>query len=327
MSRPVSRGLTPTVLITGATGFAGGHLVEHLAGNGRVIGWGRSAPTRELADVAEWQTIDLLDREEVSRAIATLRPASVYHLAGATQVAESWQDTARPLRSNVLATAHLLDAIRREKVDCRILLSGSSAVYAPSDAPVREDASLVPASPYALSKLAQEQLALRACRDDRLDIVIARPFNHTGPRQTPSFVAPAMARQVALIERGLVEPVIRVGNLDAKRDLSDVRDVVRAYSALMERGRAGDVYNVGSGIGHSIRSLLEALLSRSEIPVRIETDPARLRPTETPYPVADTSRLRAETGWQPQWSFERMLDDLLDYWRGQVRSAKFNVEN
>lgn len=326
MSRPGSRGLTPTVLVTGATGFAGGHLVEHLAGTSRVVGWGRSAPREELAGAAEWQTVDLLNREQVLSSIAALRPASVYHLAGATQVAESWQDTARPLQGNALATAHLLDAIRRENVTCRILLAGSSAVYAPSDAPVREDAPLAPASPYALSKLAQEQLALRACRDDRLDIVIVRPFNHTGPRQTPSFVAPAMARQVALIERGLVEPVIRVGNLDARRDLSDVRDVVRAYSALMERGRAGDVYNVGSGVGHSIRSLLEALVSRSEVPVRIETDPARLRPRETPYPVADTTRLRTETGWQPRWTFEGMLDDLLAYWRGQVRSAKFEVE-
>ena len=226
MSRSVSRGLTPTVLVTGATGFAGGHLVEHLAGTSRVVGWGRSAPHEELAGAAEWQTIDLLDREQVLSSIAALRPASVYHLAGSTQVAESWKDTARPLQGNALATAHLLDAIRRENVNCRILLTGSSAVYAPSDAPVREDASLAPASPYALSKLAQEQLALRAWRDDRLEIVIVRPFNHTGPRQTPSFVAPAMARQVALIERGLVEPVIRVGNLDARRDLSDVRDVV-----------------------------------------------------------------------------------------------------
>jgi GDP-4-dehydro-6-deoxy-D-mannose reductase len=314
------------ILVTGATGFAGGHLVEHLAGASRVIAWGRSAPIEELARVAEWQTVDLLDREQVSRAMAAIRPASVYHLAGATQVAESWQDTARPLRSNVLAAAHVLDAIHREKVVCRILLAGSSAVYAPADTPVREDGALAPASPYALSKLAQEQLAVRACRDDRLDIVIARPFNHTGPRQTPSFVAPAMARQMALIERGLVEPVIRVGNLDARRDLSDVRDVVRAYSALMERGRTGEFYNVGSGVGHSIRSLIDALVSRSKTPVRIETDPARLRPAETPYPVADTTRLRAETGWQPQWSFERMLDDLLAYWRGQVRSAKFKVE-
>jgi GDP-4-dehydro-6-deoxy-D-mannose reductase len=310
------------ILVTGATGFAGGHLVGHLAPTGRVVAWGRSAPIEELARIAEWRTVDLLDRDQVSRAMAAVRPASVYHLAGATQVAESWQDTARPLRNNVLATAHVLDAIRREKVECRILVAGSSSVYAPADTPVREDAPLAPGSPYALSKLAQEQLALRSCRDDRLDIVIARPFNHTGPRQTPSFVAPAMARQVALIERGLVEPVIRVGNLDARRDLSDVRDVVRAYSALMERGRAGEFYNIGSGAGHSIRSLLEALLSRSHVPVRVETDPARLRPTETPYPVADTSRLRAETGWQPQWSFERMLDDLLTYWRQQVRSAK-----
>jgi GDP-4-dehydro-6-deoxy-D-mannose reductase len=310
------------ILVTGATGFAGGHLVEHLALTGRVVAWGRSAPSEELAGIADWQPVDLLDREQVSRTIASLRPVSVYHLAGATQVAESWKDTAGPLQSNVLATAHLLDAIRRGKVKCRILLAGSSAVYAPSDTPVREDDPLAPASPYALSKLAQEQLALRAHRDDGLDIVIARPFNHTGPRQTPSFVAPAMARQVALIERGLVEPVIRVGNLDARRDLTDVRDVVRAYSALMERGRAGEFYNIGSGAGHSIRSLLEALLSRSEVTVRVETDPARLRPTETPHAVADTSRLRAETGWQPQWSFERMLDDLLGYWRTQVRSSK-----
>jgi len=311
------------VLVTGATGFAGGHLVEHLAGTGRVVAWGRTAPRKELAGLADWQTVDLLDRADVQEAIALLRPTTLYHLAGASHVAESWQDTVTPLEGNVLATAHLLDAIRRANLDCRVLLTSSSAVYAPSATPITESGPIAPANPYALSKLAQEQLALRAFTDDGLAVIVVRPFNHTGPRQTPAFVAPAMARQIALIEQGLVDPVIRVGNLDARRDLTDVRDVVRAYSVLMERGQAGEIYNVGSGVGHSIRSILDALLSRSAVPVSIETDPARLRPVETSaLVVADATRLRHETGWQPERSFDRLLDELLGYWRVKVRSSK-----
>lgn len=303
------------ILITGATGFAGGHLIEHLAGTGDLVGWGRSAPRAELAGLAVWQTIDLLDRDRVRAAIAALRPAVVYHLAGAPLVAESWQDSAKPLEGNVLATAHLFDAIRRAELDARILLTGSAAVYAPSDEPIAETAPLAPASPYALSKLAQEQLALLAFRDDGLKVIVVRPFNHTGPRQTQALVAPSIARQIALIEKGLLEPVIRVGNIETRRDLTDVRDVVRAYAALMERGEPGEIYNVGSGVGRSIRSLLDALLSRSRVPVHVEIDPARLRPSETPALVADTTRLRAATGWQPEVSFDQMLDELLAYWR------------
>ena len=243
----------------------------------------------------------------------------MFHLAGAPQVAESWRDSAKPLESNVLATHHLLEAVRRARLSCRILVTGSAAVYAPSDVPIDESAKVAPANPYAVSKLAQEQLAMRACADDRLDLVIARPFNHTGPRQSPAFVAPSMARQIAMIEQGRHEPIIRVGNLDARRDFTDVRDVVRAYAALVEFGQTGEVYNVGSGVGLSIRSLLEALRSRSRVEVRVETDAARLRPAETLALVADTSRLRARTGWAPQISFDSMLDRLLDYWRAEVQ--------
>lgn len=303
------------ILITGATGFAGGHLVESLAGSHRLVGWGRGTPRAEIAQLVEWQVVDLLDRDRVRSAIANLRPATIFHLAGAPQVAESWRDTTKPLAGNVLATSHLLDAIRRAGLACRVLVTGSATVYAPSDTPIKEEDAVAPGSPYALSKLAQEQLAMRAFADDGLDIVIVRAFNHTGPRQPPAFVAPSMARQIALIEKGDVEPVIRVGNLEARRDFTDVRDVVRAYGSLVTLGKGGEVYNVGSGVGRSIQSLLEALRSRSRVEVRVEVDPDRLRPAETTALVADTTRLRDRTGWQPQISFESMLDHLLEYWR------------
>jgi GDP-4-dehydro-6-deoxy-D-mannose reductase len=314
--------LRSPVLITGATGFAGSHLVELLAGTNGLVGWRRSSPRPEIAGLAEWTVIDLLDRDSVRDAIATLRPATVFHLAGSPQVAESWRDSTKPLEGNVLATAHLFDAIRLANVSCRVLVTGSATVYAPSEGPLKESDPLAPTNPYALSKLAQEQLALRACADDGLEIVMVRAFNHTGPRQSPSFVAPSMARQIALIERGQIEPVMRVGNLESRRDFSDVRDVVRAYVSLMESGKAGEIYNVGSGNGRRIRSLLDALRSRARVEIRVEADPERLRPIETSAVIADTHRLREQTGWHPEISFESMLDHLLEYWRAELHTSK-----
>lgn len=303
------------VLVTGAGGFAGSHLVEHL----------RAAPTHQseggaAQTIVGWtrQTVDLLDRGGVRAAIRELRPTQVYHCAGVPHVAESWHDTTQPLEGNVLATEHLLDALRREGVRCRILLPGSATVYAPSSEPISETHPIAPGSPYAISKLAQEQLALRAIEEDGLDVVVARSFNHTGPRQTPAFVAPSMARQIVLIERGQLEPVIKVGNLDAHRDVTDVRDVVRAYAALMQSGQTGLVYNVASGVGRSIRSILDALVSRSTVPVRVEVDRARLRPNDVPVVVGNFARLSAATGWRPKITFDQMLDDLLDYWRSNA---------
>jgi len=306
------------VLITGATGFAGGHLVERLAGQGDLVAWGRSSPRSDLTGLATWQRVDLLDRLRVREEIAHLRPSAIYHLAGAAQVAESWVDTATPLEGNVLATSNLLDAVRRAGLTCRVLVSGSASVYAPSDEPIAESAVLKPGSPYALSKLAQEQLARRVFLDEGLKVIVVRAFNHTGAHQPPAFVAPSMARQIALIERGQAEPVIKVGNLDARRDFTDVRDVVRAYVALMEQGEPGEIYNVGSGVGRPIRALLDALLAKSRVSIRVETDPARLRPTDTSALVADLTHVGETTGWQPAISFEQMLDDLLAYWREHV---------
>jgi GDP-4-dehydro-6-deoxy-D-mannose reductase len=307
------------VLVTGAAGFAGSHLLEHLLdlGAGPVTGWSREAPAVALPGV-RWRQIDLLDRAQVRASIADLKPSQVYHLAGVAHVGQSWDATLPTLEGNVLGTHYLLDGLRRAGVAARVLVTGSATVYAPSDQPIAETGALSPASPYALSKLAQEMRTLRAAEEDGLDVVVVRAFNHTGPRQAPAFVAPSLARQIALIERGALPPTLKAGNLSARRDLSDVRDVVRAYAALMARGRSSVVYNVASGIGRPISALLDALVSRARVAVTVETDPALLRPQDTPALVGDASRLRADTGWSPAITFEQMLDDLLAYWRAQA---------
>ncbi len=310
--------MTPVVLVTGAAGFAGSHLLEQVASGppADLVAWARSAPPPPLAGLARWNTVDLLDRDHVRRAIAELKPSRVYHCAGAAHVAESWSRTADTLSTNVLATHYLFDAIRRAGVECRVLIPGSAHVYAPSERPIAEDAPLAPASPYAISKLAQEQLGAQALVQDGIVTILPRVFNHTGARQRPSFAAPSMARQIALIERGALEPVIKVGNLAAERDLTDVRDTVRAYTMLMERGTPGVVYNVASGVGRSAQAVLDSLLSRARVPVRVEIDPARLRPNDIPVLVGDPTRLREATGWTARIPFDQMLEDLLDYWRG-----------
>jgi GDP-4-dehydro-6-deoxy-D-mannose reductase len=293
--------------------------MEQLAGSGEIIGWARSDPPREIAHLASaWTKVDLLDRDRVRQEVATIRPRAVYHCAGASHVGTSWNDTAQPLANNALATHYLLDALRRAGGEVRVVVAGSATVYAPSTAPLREDDLLAPNSPYAISKLAQEQLALRESGGDGVSVIVARPFNHTGPRQRPDFVAPAMAQQIALIERGAVEPLIKVGNLDAERDLTDVRDTVRGYTLLMEKGVPGMVYNVASGVARSIRTVLETLLKRSRVPITIAVDSERLRPLDTPVILGDASRLQTTTGWRPDIPFERTMDDLLTYWRSNV---------
>lgn len=307
------------VLVTGAAGFAGGHLVEQLAGQHEIVGWTRSLPPPDIARFATWKQIDLLDRAAVRRAIAELRPSAVYHCAGLPHVADSWQHSTEALSTNVFVTHHLLDALRRSGNGCRVLIPGSATVYASSSDPITEEGRLAPANPYAVSKLAQEQLGIVAFRDDGIEVVVTRSFNHTGPRQSSAFAAPNMARQIALIEAGAMEPTIKVGNLDAMRDLTDVRDTVRAYAQLMKLGRPGIIYNVASGVGRTIRSVLDALIARARAAVSIEIDPAQLRPADIPVLVGDSARLRGDTGWTPRIPFEQTLDDLLDYWRSKAR--------
>jgi GDP-4-dehydro-6-deoxy-D-mannose reductase len=216
----------------------------------------------------------------------------------------------------VLATHHLLDAIRRAGLhDCRVLITASAAVYAPSDAPLDERAAVRPDSPYALSKLAQELLGQRAGVEDGIEVIVARAFNHTGPGQSPSFMASAFAQQIALLERQRGEPALQVGNVEARRDLSDVRDVVRAYTMLMTRGQPGEVYNVAAGSAPTVRSVIDTLARLAGLRLKLEVDPARLRPLDNPVLIGDASKLRRQTGWRPEIPLEQTLADLLEFWR------------
>jgi GDP-4-dehydro-6-deoxy-D-mannose reductase len=308
------------VLVTGAGGFAGSHLLEHLAGSADLVGWSRSEPAEHLAILARWQRVDLLDRDQVTDALSSIRPSAIFHCAGLPHVAESWADTAAPLAANVLGTHRILEALERLGAPCRVLVTSSAQVYAPSTEPITEEQTIAPSSPYALSKLAQEQLALRAATG-AIEVIVSRPFNHTGPRQKPAFLAPTVAKQIAMIERGLLEPVLKVGNLVPSRDVMDVRDAVRAYAAIMKSGTPGTVYNVASGVGRPVRTIVEALVARSRVPVRIEQDPSRFRPNDVPVLVGSARRLQQATGWRPEISFEKMIDDLLDYWRQSEAKA------
>jgi GDP-4-dehydro-6-deoxy-D-mannose reductase len=306
------------LLVTGASGFAGRHLLERLASAGDVVGWSRSPVAAELAGLARWYRVDMTRRDQVRAALEEIRPTRVYHLAGLAQVDRSRSDPAEALDTNVIATHHLLEGLRRLGRPVRVLVSGSAMVYAPSTAPLAETAATAPDGPYGLSKFAQEQLALRVAAEDGLDVVVARAFNHTGPGQAPTFVAPSIARQIARIERDQQEPVLKVGNLEALRDLTDVRDVVRAYVDLMTHGVSGEIYNVASGVGRSIRSLLDTLIAAAAVPIRVEIDPQRVRAVENSVVIGNANKLRALTGWAPAIPFDRMLVDLLEYWRARV---------
>ncbi len=313
--------ITGRTLVTGAAGFAGGYLLDLLTADGRpVTGWHRPGGHAPRAVVGvEWQGVNLLDREAVRAAIRALRPVAVYHCAGAAHVGQSWDTAAATLRVNVLGTHHLIEALRDEAPDARILVTSSALVYGPSDAAIDEQHVLMPGSPYGLSKLAQELVAVG--NSDVPPAYIARPFNHFGPRQDASFVSAAFARQVAEIEAGLRPAELSVGNLEARRDLTDVRDTVRAYQAILERGVPGRPYNVCSGTAVAVREVLDQLLSLARLPVRVVPDPARYRPNDTPLVLGDATRISQELGWTARIPLEQTLRDLLDYWRAQVRPA------
>lgn len=311
----------PRAFITGIRGFAGQHLAELLERDGLDV-WGisREAGTQPEEQVFE---ADLLDRESVRQALQKTAPDLVFHLAAQASVGVSWKDPEATIRNNVFAQLNLLEAIRDLGMGPRILVVSSNEVYGapagPEDLPFRETSPLRPNNPYALSKVTQDLMGYQYHATYGMPIVRVRPFNHLGPGQSDDFVAPSFARQVAEIEAGRRAPVISVGNLEAERDFSDVRDVVRAYHLVATKGEPGEVYNIGSGKAVSIQTLLDFFVRECRVPIKVEVDPERYRPVDVPRTWTDTTKLRKATGWRPSIPLERTLVDVLEYWRTCTR--------
>lgn len=315
------RSRTTTVLVTGAAGFVGSHLLELLEQEDNwIFGWLR--PGTEPAVVGKrigWLAVEMQDRDAVYAAIRQTRPDAIYHLAGVPHVGDSWSHAYETFAGNVLASHYLFDALRREQLTPRVLVTSSATVYAPQSRAITEADAVIPNSPYGTSKLAQEMVARRSWEDDGIPGLIARSFNHVGPRQSPAFVAPSMAKQIAEIEAGRRPNQLEMGNMESERDIMDVRDTVRAYRALMASAQPGAPYNVCSGTATSIRSLVNLFVSKARVKITVTQDPARFRPNDTPLVLGDRSRIQNDTGWRPAIPLEQTVDDLLAHWRQQIR--------
>lgn len=316
------------VLVTGASGFAGSHLIEILqttfATTLELWGVDRGRNALPVWPGVQWRKVDLLDEQAVRALIGEVRPERIYHLAGQAHVGESWNNPWATFETNLRAQINLCEALLVEKVNVRLLVPGSMEEYgrvSAEDLPVKETQPLRPDSPYGVSKVAQDLLGQQYFLGRQLPIVRVRPFNHIGPRQHMRFVAPAFASQIAAIEAGRQPPVLKVGNLAARRDFTDVRDMMRAYVLALEQGEPGDVYNLGSGRSRSIQELLDTLVAAASVAVQVETDPARMRPADVPDIFCDTSKFVARTGWKPAIPFEQSLRDLLDYERQRLKQA------
>jgi GDP-4-dehydro-6-deoxy-D-mannose reductase len=316
------------VLITGITGFAGSHLAEYILARHPgvkvhgIVRWrSRMDNVAGILGQVELHEADLKDMVSLKKVLAACRPERIFHLAAQSFVPTSWRLPAETFMINAVGQINLFEAILDLKLDARIQIAGSSEEYGtvhPDEVPMKETNPLRPLSPYAVSKVAQDLLGYQYFKSYGLKVVRTRGFNHTGPRRGDVFVTSNFSKQVAEIEKGKREPVILVGNLDARRDFTDVRDMVRAYWLAAEMGEPGDVYNLGTGTAISMHRLLEMLTALSRTKLRIQVDPERLRPSDVPILQADSSKFRALTGWAPTIPFEKTLADLLDYWRERV---------
>jgi len=315
------------ILITGITGFVGSHLAEYaLRRNAEVWGsvrWrSQTQNINHIKDDLRLVDCDIRDSSSVNHLISQARPDYIFHLAAQTFVPTSWHAPNETLSTNVMGQLNVLEAVRFIKVDARIHIAGSSEEYGmvyEHELPIRETNPLRPLSPYGVSKVSQDLLGYQYHQSYGLDIVRTRAFNHTGPRRGHVFVISDFARQIAQIEAEMKDTIVEVGNLEAERDFTDVRDVVIAYWLALEKGDSGDVYNVCSGKGRIIKDVLTKLLAIAQAEVQIVEKPERYRPSDVPTLVGDSDKFRQKTGWEPETPFEKTLDDVLNYWRNEIK--------
>lgn len=314
------------VLITGITGFAGGHLTELLARDsyeiyGTYLDPFNPKSLSPFQQKATFYPCDLTHPEAIEAVVKTVQPDFVYHLAGMSHVQKSWSLRETTLKVNLFGSLNLLESLRKFAPSARTLIVSSGEVYGevPLDLqPISENFPIRPMTPYAVSKASLELLCYPYIYGDKLHIIIVRPFNHTGPRQNPTFVCSDFARQIAEIEKGLREPRIYVGNLDTRRDFSDVRDVVRGYQMIMKKGQTGEIYNIASGKAYAIGELLDILLGLSRVKIQVNPDPERIRPSDIPLLLGDNTKVRHQIGWEPEISIQDTLRDILNYWRERI---------
>jgi len=313
-------------LITGVTGFAGSHLADHCLEKGGVDVYGiirwrsRTENIEHLQGKITLLECDLRDATSTREVIEEIRPDCIFHLAAQSFVPTSWKAPSECLVTNVIGQLNIFEAVRKTNLKPRIQIACSSEEYgmtSEKELPITEDTPLRPLSPYGVSKVGQDMLAYQYFMSYKLDVVRTRGFNHTGPRRAPVFVVSDFAEQISDIEKGRKEPVIHVGNLDAERDFTDVRDIVRAYFLALEKGKSGEAYNICSEKSWRIGDMLDKLLSHSRVKIKVQQDSARLRPSDVPRLRGDCSKFRRDTGWTPRIPFEQTLSDMLEYWRAR----------
>lgn len=314
------------ILITGASGFAGRHLIRWLVSQAspdsvRIDGTVYGQEVGEPFEGVVYHPVDLMDYEAVVGLLQDVAPDCIYHLAAQSSPALSRKIPWQTLEGNIRIQFNVLQACVTLGIAPRVLVISSADIYCgvkPNELPLHEQMPLQPTNAYSLSKVTQDMMGLQYYLEHRLPIVRARPFNHIGRGQRLNFVAPDFAMQIARIEAGEQAPVIEVGNLEAQRDFTDVRDIIRAYALLMQKGEPGEVYNIASGKAYSIHYMLETLLSYAEIPITVRVEPSRLRAVDVPLIVGDYSKLKQATQWEPRYRFEDTLRDVLDDCRWRI---------
>jgi GDP-4-dehydro-6-deoxy-D-mannose reductase len=317
----------PTILITGIGGFVGSHLADSLVQDRTINVVGIIHPTHPVQHLEERSQItiyreDILKPASLKRLLRKISPEEIYHLAGLAHVHESWKYRKETIQANFMGTFHLLEACRKLSSFPKVLLVGSAESYgivAEDKQPISESFPLSPSSPYAVSKIAQETLGQLYAQSEKLPVYLCRSFNHTGPRQKETFVCSAFAKQIAMAENEQAPAVIEVGNLTARRDFSDVRDVVQAYQSILKYGLRGEPYNVSSGSAVSIEGILQTLLSFSKRQFEIRVDRNKFRPVDMPLLLGTYEKLQHQTGWEPRFQIRTTLSDLLDYWRQRIK--------